>query len=139
MTNETSKLDIKIFDEKDSQPFKEADLTSKRVYEIHDETLRTPIEKAEVFEKLLNTPNECELWIVPVTEETASIMKSITEEKTNALFGMLSSIKDKMQRDRTFLVLGPDCSSDMTDQVKELGYTLSECTPEQLEEVKVEY
>ncbi|OLN22062.1 hypothetical protein BTO30_11630 [Domibacillus antri] len=134
-----SKLDIKIFDKKDSRPFAEQSIGDKEVYEIRDDTMRTPLEKAEVFEQLLQTEDACELWIVPVTESTSSFTQSLSEEKTSALFGMLSSFHEKVQRDRTFLVVGPDCSGNMTGKVKQLGYTIMPCETSELESVKVDY
>lgn len=136
---EPSKLDIKIFDEKNSRPFTETPLDDKEVYELRDETMRTPLEKADVFEKLLQTEDACELWIVPVTEATSSFTQTLSEEKTSALFGMLSSFRDKVQRDRTFLIVGPDCSGNMKEKVEQLGYTLLPCEPNDLKSVTVEY
>ncbi|MCP3764004.1 hypothetical protein NLX67_16690 [Domibacillus sp. A3M-37] len=136
---EPSKLDIKIFDKKNSRPFAETPPEDKEVYELHDETMRTPLEKADVFEKLLQTEDACELWIVPVTESTSSFTQSLSEEKTSALFGMLSSFREKVQRDRTFLVVGPDCSESMKGKVKQLGYTILPCEPDDLKSVIVEY
>ncbi|KAB7704772.1 hypothetical protein F9802_16515 [Bacillus aerolatus] len=137
--HQASKLDIQVFDEQGSFPFKEKNLSSKRIYEIHDETLRTPLEKAEVFEQLLNIPNECELWIVPVTTETSALTKSIKEEKTSALFDMLASIRDKMQFDRTFIVAENNLCDNVCSQLKELGYTFTEKTEEELQQVQVEF
>ncbi|WP_309091291.1 hypothetical protein [Domibacillus sp.] len=136
---EPSKLDIKIFDKKNSRPFAEASLDNKEVYELRDDTMRTPLEKANVFEQLLQTENACELWIVPVIESTSSFTQSLSEEKASALFGMLSSFRKNVQRDRTFLVLGPDCSASMKEKVKELGYTLFPCEEADLQNVTVEY
>lgn len=136
---EPSKLDIKIFDKKNSRPFAETSLNDKEVYEIRDDTMRTPLEKADVFEQLLQTENACELWIVPVTEATSSFTQSLSEEKASALFGMLSSFREKVQRDRTFLVSGPDCSSSIKSKVTELGYTILPCEPNDLQNVTVEY
>ncbi len=136
---EPSKLDIKIFDEKDSRPFAEISLSDKEIYELRDDTMRTPLEKAEVFEQLLQTENACELWIVPVTESTSSFTQSLSEEKASALFGMLSSFREKVQRDRTFLVSGPDCSDSLKRKVKELGYTIIPCNGAELKTVTVEY
>ncbi|KKB38253.1 hypothetical protein [Bacillus thermotolerans] len=134
-----SKLDIHVFDQKGSFPFKDKDLSSKRVYEVHDETLRTPLEKADVFEQLLNIPNQCELWIVPVTAETTALTKSIQDEKSSALFDMLASVKDKMQFDRTFLIAEDGVCEGVCEQLKALGYTFTEKTTEELQEVKVEF
>lgn len=136
---EPSKLDIKIFDEKNSRPFADTSLAEKEIYELRDDTMRTPLEKADVFEQLLQTENACELWIVPVTESTSSFTQSLSEEKTSALFGMLSSFRDKVQRDRTFLVVGPDCSGSMKGKVEELGYTILPCEPDELKSVTVDY
>jgi hypothetical protein len=136
---EPSKLDIKIFDKKDSRPFAENMVADKEVYELRDDTMRTPLEKAEVFEQLLQTEDACELWIVPVTESTSSFTQTLSEEKTLALFGMLSSFREKVQRDRTFLVVGPDRSGSMTSKVEQLGYTVVPCEQSELEFVQVEY
>lgn len=136
---EPSKLDIKIFDKKNTRPFAEGLSADKEVYELRDETMRTPLEKAEVFEQLLQTEDACELWIVPVTESTSSFTQSLSEEKASALFGMLSSFREKVQLDRTFLVSGPDCSNNLKRKVIELGYTIIPCEPDELESVKVEY
>ncbi|OMP65956.1 hypothetical protein [Domibacillus epiphyticus] len=134
-----SKLDIKIFDKKGSRPFAEHAIDDKEIYELQDETMRTPLEKADVFEQLLQTEDACELWIVPVTESTSSFTQSLSEEKTSALFGMLSSFRENVQRDRTFLVTHPDCSGDITGKAKQLGYTVLPCEQSDLESLKVEY
>lgn len=136
---QASKLDIKVFDEQGSFPFKEKDLSSKRVYEIHDETLRTPLEKAEVFEQLLQVPNNCELWIVPVTTETSAVTQSLKEEKTSALFDMLASIRNKMQFDQTFIIVEEADSPHICSQLRELGYTFTEKTEAELQQVQVEF
>ncbi|MEK4027112.1 MULTISPECIES: hypothetical protein [Bacillaceae] len=136
---QASKLEIKVFDEQGIFPFREKVLSSKRVYEIHDETLRTPLEKAEVFEQLLKVPNKCELWIVPVTTETSALTQSLKEERTSALFDLLASIKDKMQFDQTFLIVDDQCATNICSQLKELGYTFTEKTEEELQQVQVEF
>jgi len=136
---QASKLEIKVFDEQGRFPFKEKDLSSKCVYEIHDETLRTPLEKAEVFEQLLNVPNQCELWIVPVTTETSALTQSLKEEKTSALFDLLASVRDKMQFDQTFLIVDNEVAPIICSQLKELGYTFTEKTEEELQQVQVEF
>ncbi|OAH58526.1 MULTISPECIES: hypothetical protein [Bacillaceae] len=136
---EPSKLDIKVFDQKDSRPFAENVMIDKEVYELRDDTMRTPLEKAEVFEQLLQTEDACELWIIPVTESTSSFTQTLSEEKTSALFGMLSMIRERVQRDRTFLVVGPDCSKNMTSKVEQLGYTVVPCEQSELESLTVEY
>ncbi|WP_046175809.1 hypothetical protein [Domibacillus indicus] len=134
-----SKLDIKIFDRKNSRPFEEASLNDKEIYELRDDTMRTPLEKADVFEQLLQSEDACELWIVPVTESTSSFTQSLSEEKTAALFGMLSSFHEKVQRDRLFLISGSDCSSSMKEKVEQLGYTILPCELEELKSLTVEY
>lgn len=136
---QASKLEIKVFDEQGCFPFKGKDLSSKHVYEIHDETLRTPLEKAEVFEQLLDVPSKCELWIVPVTTETSALTQSLKEEKTSALFHLLSSIKDKMQFDQTFIIVEDDAAAAICSQLKELGYTFTEKMEKELEQVQVEF
>ncbi|WP_100330064.1 hypothetical protein [Bacillus xiapuensis] len=136
---EASKLDIKIIDEKGRLPFQEVDFSATCVYEIYDETLRTPLEKADTFEQLLQIPYSCELWIVPVTEETASVKKSIHEEKTSALFSILSSIRNKMQLDRTFLLVQAKECSEVQKQLQSLGYTATEKKEEELLQIQVEF
>lgn len=135
---EPSKLDIKVFDQKDSRPFVENVIIDKEVYELRDDTMRTPLEKAEVFEQLLQTEDECELWIIPVTESTSSFTQTLSEEKTSALFGMLSSIREKVQRDRLFLIVGSNCST-MISKVEQLGYNAVPCEQSELESLTVEY
>lgn len=136
---QASKLEIKVFDKQGCFPFKEKDLSAKRIYEIHDETLRTPLEKAEVFEQLLKVPDKCELWIVPVTTETTAVTKSLKEERTSALFDLLASLKDKMHFDQTFLIVDNQCAANICSQLKELGYTFTEKTEEELQQVQVEF
>lgn len=136
---EPSKLDIKIFDQKDSRPFVENMMINKEIYELRDDTMRTPLEKAEVFEQLLQMEDACELWIIPVTESTSSFTQTLSEEKTSALFDMLSSIREKVQRDRTFLVVGPECSRNITGKVEQLGYTVAPCKQPELESLTVNY
>ncbi|MFK2826278.1 hypothetical protein QYG89_11435 [Bacillus sp. B190/17] len=134
-----SKLDIRVFDEQGCFPFKEINLSFKCIYEIHDETLRTPLEKAEIFEQLLNIPNECELWIVPVQTETSAIIKSIKDEKTSSLFNMLAAIRDNMQFDRTFIVAKSDSAYDICTWLRELDYTIIEKTEDELQQIQVTF
>ncbi|WP_156994518.1 hypothetical protein [Bacillus thermotolerans] len=65
--------------------------------------------------------------------------KSIQDEKSSALFDMLASVKDKMQFDRTFLIAEDGVCEGVCEQLKALGYTFTEKTTEELQEVKVEF
>ncbi|KKB44236.1 hypothetical protein QY96_03258 [Bacillus thermotolerans] len=52
---------------------------------------------------------------------------------------MLASVKDKMQFDRTFLIAEDGVCEGVCEQLKALGYTFTEKTTEELQEVKVEF
>ncbi|HZG72982.1 MAG TPA: hypothetical protein VEY51_15700 [Chondromyces sp.] len=136
---EVSKLDIKVFDQKGSRPFKDLTFNHKKVVEISDQTLRTPLEKTDVFNELLRISQPCELWIIPVKEETAAVLDMVEEERTAALFSMLSAVKDTIQRDRTFIVVDTHCADTVINEVKNLGFTVSDVNQEELINVQIAY
>lgn len=134
-----SKLMIQVFDEQGSYPFQSLDFSNKIVFEMFDYTLRTPLEKADAFSKLLKIPFDCHLWILPITEETLEYQQEIPELKSAALFDMLSSIKDTIQRDRTFIITTFQQIKSIAKFCKSLGFTLKNLEQMELENIRVSY
>ncbi|MBL7245863.1 hypothetical protein B5V88_02565 [Heyndrickxia sporothermodurans] len=134
-----SKLMIQVFDEQGSYPFRSLDFSNKIVFEMFDYTLRTPLEKADAFSQLLKVPFECNLWILPVTEETLAYQQAIPELKSAALLDMLSSIKDTIQRDRTFIITTLQQIKSIAKFCKDLGFTLKNLEQRELENIRVSY
>ncbi|MBL5809541.1 hypothetical protein HV461_02370 [Bacillus sporothermodurans] len=134
-----SKLMIQVFDEQGSYPFRSLDFSNKIVFEMFDYTLRTPLEKADAFSQLLKVPFESKLWILPVTEETLAYQQAIPELKSAALLDMLSSIKDTIQRDRTFIITTLQQIKSIAKFCKDLGFTLKNLEQRELENIRVSY
>lgn len=136
-----SKLQIKAFIKDDPSPFVHLDYAATKVYELTDYTMRTPLEKMDVFTELLELKQECELWILQVTEATTDLLRDIpkdkTYEKTASLFTMLSTIKQKVERDRTFLVADGELCGDLVAELEKLGFTLTEKTQDELRIIKL--
>ncbi|MBS4205346.1 hypothetical protein [Lederbergia citrea] len=136
-----SKLQIKAFVKGDSSPFHSLDFSTSKVYELTDYTLRTPLEKMDVFNELLQLEHNCELWILPVREETTSLLREIPKDeiydKTASLFAMLSTIKETVERDRTFMIAKGEICSELVETLQELGFTLREKDAEELLEIEL--
>ena len=136
-----SNLQIKSFVKGDPSPFHNTDYNKTGVYELTDYTFRTPLEKMDVFNELLTIPYPCEIWILPVTEPTTALLKELpknkTYEKTASLFTLLSSVKQTMERDRTFLVAQHQTASEIIKILEKLGFTVTEKSPEQLTSIQL--
>ncbi|MFD1706181.1 hypothetical protein ACFSCZ_05345 [Siminovitchia sediminis] len=134
-------LMIKSFVKGDPSPFPHIDYSTTCVYELTDYTLRTPLEKMDVFNRLLDLPHPCEVWILPVTEEATSLLKDMpkdeTYEKTAALFSMLSSVKEQIETDRTFLIAHREYCHDIIRSLENLGFTITEKTQEELQTITI--
>ncbi|RST77441.1 hypothetical protein D4T97_002860 [Siminovitchia acidinfaciens] len=132
-------LKIKSFVKGDPSPFPDIDYSHSCVYELTDFTFRTPLEKMDVFNQLLEIPHPCEVWILPVTEETTALLEDMpkdeTYEKTAALFSMLSNVKEKIEADRTFLITHKDYCSDIIQSLEKLGFTVTEKKKEELKTI----
>lgn len=139
--NGGSKLQVKAFEKGDPSPFNKLDFNNSNVYELIDYTLRTPLEKMDVFNELLQVPYDCELWVLPVTEEATSILREIpkgdTYEKTASLFAMLSAVKDTVERDRTFLVADGKVCEALAEKIQELGFTLKKMDQMELQTIEL--
>ncbi|MBO1005949.1 hypothetical protein [Pseudogracilibacillus auburnensis] len=137
-----SNIDIKAFVKGDPSPFKSLDFSTYQVYELTDYTLRTPLEKMDVFNELLELKHDCELWILPITEETTSLLKEFpkdeTYETTASLFTLLSSFKEKVERDRTFVVAPINEIDELVDAFKALGFTMKEMDSEKLLSIELD-
>lgn len=76
-----------------------------------------------------------------MTEEITSLVhefpKDETYESTVSLFTMLSSLKEKVERDRTFVVAKVDTMPELVTAFKELGFTLKEIDAEELRAIKL--
>lgn len=136
-----SNLQIKSFVKGDPSPFKDINYATSSVYELTDYTFRTPLEKMDVFNELLCIPHPCEIWILPVTEPTTALLKELpkdkTYEKTASLFTLLSSVKETMERDRTFLVAHNRICSEIIHMLEKLGFTVTEKKPEELKSIQL--
>ncbi|RWR13625.1 hypothetical protein [Siminovitchia fortis] len=134
-------LKVKSFVKGDPSPFPDIDYSTTCVYELTDFTFRTPLEKMDVFNQLLEIPNPCEIWILPVTEEATSLLEDMpkdeTYEKTAALFSMLSSVKEKIEADRTFLIAHKDYCSGIIRTLEKLGFTVTEKKQEELKSISL--
>lgn len=132
---------IKSFIKGDPSPFKDIDYSSTNVYELTDYTFRTPLEKMDVFNELLNIPHPCKIWILPVTEPTTSLLKELPKEKayekTASLFTLLSSVKETMERDRTFLVAHNQICAELINMLEKMGFTVTEKKPEELTSIQL--
>lgn len=136
-----SNLKVKSFVKGDPSPFPDIDYSRTCVYELTDFTFRTPLEKMDVFNQLLDIPHPCELWILPVTDEATSLLEDMpkdeTYEKTAALFTMLSNIKEKIEADRTFLIAHKEYSGDIVQSLEKLGFTISEKDENELKAIQI--
>lgn len=136
-----SNLQIESFVKGDPSPFRNIDYTATKVYELTDYTFRTPLEKMDVFNQLLNIPHPFKIWILPVTEPTTSLLKELpkdkTYEKTASLFTLLSSVKETMERDRTFMVVHNQLCTELINILENLGFTVTEKNPEELKAIQI--
>jgi hypothetical protein len=137
--NDTSKVEIKLFDTEGERPFKDMDLTEKQVYEFTDFTLRTPIEKAEAFYEVLKIPYECELWILPVTEEPTKYIQDLKEKKTAQLFELLSAVRETIHRDRTFIISDANLHESVAQELQSLGFTLTVISETELKDIEISF
>ncbi|CAM4076480.1 hypothetical protein [Lederbergia lenta] len=140
-TKEGSNLQVKAFIKGDPSPFLNIDYETTKVYELTDYTLRTPLEKMDIFNELLQLEQDCELVILPVKEETTALLQDIPKdeayEKTASLFNMLSSLKETVERDRTFLIAEGEVCGDLVDKLEGLGFTLKEKTEAELKTIEL--
>lgn len=136
-----SNLEVKSFVKGDDSPFTDLDYSEVCVYELTDYTFRTPLEKMDVFNQLLAIPHPCELWILPVTEEANTLLEDMpkdeTYEKTAALFTMLSTFKEKIETDRTFLVAHKGVCEEVIGTLKNMGFTITEKSGDELQSVEL--
>lgn len=136
-----AKLQVQAFVKGDASPFHDLDYSTMKVYELTDYTLRTPLEKMDLYNELLQLEQECELWIIPVTQETTALLQEIPKdeayEKTAALFQMLSTLKDTVERDRTFIVADGKACTPLLNKLEELGFTLKEKSEEELKAIEL--
>jgi hypothetical protein len=136
-----SNLQMKSFVKGDPSPFQDLDYKTTSVYELTDFTFRTPLEKMDVFNELLRIPQPCEMWILPVTEPTTALLHELPKgkayEKTASLFALLSSVKETMERDRTFMVADKQVCGELIPIFKKLGFTLTEKNPEELKSIQL--
>ena len=136
-----SNLKVKSFVKGDPSPFPDIDYNHTCVFELTDFTFRTPLEKMDVFNQLLDIPHPCELWILPVTEEATALLKDMpkdkTYEKTAALFSMLSQVKEKIEADRTFLIAHKEVCKDIIQSLEKLGFTITEKRKEELQSISL--
>ncbi|MED1204064.1 hypothetical protein [Heyndrickxia acidicola] len=139
LMNEASKVDIKLFDTEGEQPFKDIDLSKKHVYEFTDFTLRTPIEKADAFYEVLNIPYDCELWVLPVTEEPTNYIKELKEKKTAQLFELLSAVRETIHRDRTFIISDDKLHESVAQELQALGFTLTVVSEKELRNIEISF
>lgn len=134
-------LKIKSFVKGDPSPFPDIDYSVTCVYELTDFTLRTPLEKMDVFHQLLEIQHPCEIWILPVTEEATALLKEMpkdeTYEKTAALFSMLSSVKERIEADRTFLIAHKDYCKDIIPSLDKMGFTVTKKKKEDLKSISL--
>lgn len=136
-----SNLQVKAFIQGDPSPFLNIDYETTKVYELTDYTLRTPLEKMDIFNELLELEHDCELVILPVKEETTALLQDIPKdevyEKTASLFNMLSSLKETVERDRTFLIAKGEVCGELVDELKSLGFTLKEKNEAELKAINL--
>lgn len=134
-----AKLQIKAFEKGDVSPFEQLDFSKTNVYELIDYTMRTPLEKMDVFSEMLELPHDCKLWVLPVTEETSALLRDIREgdEKTASLFKMLSTFKDTVERDRSFIVAEGEVCSGVVEKLEELGFTLKKMNEHDLKNIEL--
>lgn len=129
-------LKVKSFVKGDPSPFSHIDYSNFCVYELRDFTFRTPLEKMDVFNQLLEIPRPCEIWILPMKEGANALLKDMpkdeTYEKTAALFSILSHEKDKIETDRTYLIVHKDYSRDIIQSLEKLEFTVNETKKEEL-------
>ncbi|MEK3889571.1 hypothetical protein [Bacillus sp. FSL K6-3431] len=136
-----SNLQIKAFIKGEPSPFLNLDYQNTKVYELTDYTLRTPFEKMDVFNELLQLEQNCELVILPVTEATTALLRDIpkdeTYDKTASLFNMLSSVKETIERDRSFIIAENGVCADLLHKLKALGFSLKEKTEAELKAIEL--
>lgn len=76
---------------------------------------------------------------LPVTEKSSHFMREIQEPKTAALFSFLAKVKDTIQRDRTFIVTDQSHAAAVAEEMKRLGFTMTEPSAAELEKLVISF